>query len=61
MAPVIDCARRNYHADVQGLLEMMLQRDPKKRKDLQNICNARIVSGIYKDLCREEKEFALNI
>jgi hypothetical protein len=57
--PVIDFARRNYDKGTQTMLEMMLQRDPKMRKDLKLICKFPLVSDIYKDLCKEEQDYNL--
>lgn len=52
--PKIDYARRNYSADVQDILVLMLQRDPKKRADLASVCGLPIVQKIHRQLVKEE-------
>lgn len=57
VSPKIDYNRRNYSAGVQDLLDAMVQRDPKKRSTLNQICRMPIVSQIFQELVKEEAEF----
>lgn len=59
VVPQIDCVRRNYSPKFQDILNVMLQRDPKKRQDLTAICRFKILEPIYMDLKKEEFQ-ALN-
>jgi serine/threonine protein kinase len=56
--PVIDCARRRYDVRVQQLLETMLQRDPKRRASIEQICNHPLLTSMpfYSILVLEDKQ-----
>lgn len=57
--PLIDCERRNYDVRIQKVLEAMVQREPKKRTQIQNICNIVLLksSPLYNHLLKEDKQF----
>jgi serine/threonine protein kinase len=55
--PKIDFFRRNYSSNVQDLLDLMLQRDPKKRYGLKSICVHPICLEIYLKLLKEERDY----
>lgn len=55
IVPKINRSVANLPASFQDLLNLMLQRDPKKRADLSVICRLKLVENIYQDLQREEK------
>lgn len=57
IVPQIDFIRRNYSPNIQELLSLMLQRDPKKRADLSVICRFKLVEPFYLQLKKEEYAF----
>lgn len=65
--PKVDWIGRKYDASYQQVLEMMLQRDPEKRKDINIICSHpsfarqfRILQTEYTLFCLQNKKAVIS-
>lgn len=51
--PKADWPSRNYHPKFQGLLEMMVQRNPKSRSNIDEVCRHSLLCLAY-EICTKE-------